>query len=151
MCRNRLDAESISVALAQHRNVSCAYDVMLSFFRFCFAKSRINYCSTTFSRNLQCLSLLSSVSGILSGYYMIESYYNWNLWFLLWCLSLFVPLYWCIFIVFWSYTGVWQFMNVFGFYRVRKWLNKTVQSINSCLLHCHLANAPVSEKQPRRI
>ena len=75
---------------------------------FCTLPQADNCCPTTFYRNLQCMSLLINVSGALRGYYTIESFYDWNLRFLLWCLSLFLPLYWlfffhCVFLImYWS-------------------------------------------------
>ena len=92
----------------------CLWPVMILLFLFCFVKSRIvrilffctlsqagNFCPTTFYRNLQCLSLLISVSGVLTW-----TLYDWTMlrlgfaFFLLWCLSLFLQIYWCIFIMF---------------------------------------------------
>ena len=63
----------------------------------CMLPQTDNCCPTTVYRHLQCMSLLINVSGVLRGHYTIESFYDWKLWFLLWCLSLFLPLYWCFF------------------------------------------------------
>ena len=63
------------------------------------------------------MSLLINISGVLRGHYTIDSLYDWNVWFLLWCLSSFLPLYWCYFIVcLWSYAGVWYFYECICFY-----------------------------------
>ena len=91
-----------------------------------------NWCSTTVYRNLQCMSLWINVSSVLREHFTIESFYDWNMWISLWCLSLFLPLYWCFFVVYFlSCTAVWYFMNVFVLpYCVRKLHYKTVQSTN---------------------
>ena len=39
--------------------------------------------------------------------------------FVRWCLSFFLPLYWCLFIMcFWSYTEAWHLINVFFYLAV---------------------------------
>ena len=63
----------------------------------CMVPQTDNCCPTTVYKHLQCMSLLINVSGVLRGHYTIESFYDWKLWFLLWCLSLFLRLYWCFF------------------------------------------------------
>ena len=123
---------------------------------FCFVKARIvrllfscklsqadNCCRTTIIQIFAMPVFLISVSGVLHGHYTIDSFYNWNLWLLLWCLSFFLPLY-CLmpfYCVFWSYTRVQYFMNVFVC--VRKWHNKTVQSINHC---SHWSHSHIKEQ-----
>ena len=96
-----------------------------------------NCCPTTVYRHLQCMSLLINISGVLRGH-TIESFYAWKLCFLLWCLSLFLPLYWSFISVYVrSYTWMWYFINVFVFTLLcPKWHNETVQSIKSSLYTC---------------
>ena len=146
ICPNRLDAGSISATLAQHRNVSCAYDLSCYYYPWVvLLKSRIvriifsctlphadNCYPTTFYRNLHFMSLLINVSGVLRRHCTVESFYDWNLWFLLWCLYLFLPLYGCFFL-FRVNDHILQcdilWMYLFLPYCVRKWHDKTVQSL----------------------
>ena len=97
----------------------------------CFPKMD-HCCTTTVYRHLQCMSLLIDVSGVLRGHYTIESFYDRKLWFLLWCLSLFLSLNLCFFIVYFRYLLECDILWMYLFlpYCVRKWHNKTVQSIN---------------------
>ena len=114
----------------RHRNVSCAHGLpchcypcvvllktrIVRILFFCTLPQTDNWCPTIVYRNLQCMSLWINVSGVLREHYTIESFYDWNMWFLLWCLALFLPLYWCFFIAYFlPWTGVWYFMNVFVF------------------------------------
>ena len=89
-------------------------------------------CPTTVYRHLQCMSLLIDVSGVLRGHYTIGSFYDRKLWFLLWGLSLFLSLNSCFFIVYFRYILECDILWMYLFlpYCVRKWHNKTVQSIN---------------------
>ena len=93
-------------------------------------------CPTTVYRHLQCMSLLIDVSGVLRGHYTIESFYDRKLWFLLWGLSLFLSLNSCFFIVYFRYILECDILWMYLFlpYCVRKWHNKTVQSINQSML-----------------
>ena len=95
-----------------------------------------NCCTTTVYRHLQCMSLLIDVSGVLRGHYTIESFYDRKLWFLLWCLSLFLSLNLCFLLCILDiYLNVIFYECIcFLPYCVRKWHNKTVQSISKTCL-----------------
>ena len=71
------------------------------------------------------------INGVLRGHYTIESFYDRKLWFLLWCLTLFLSLNSCFFIVYFRYILECDILWMYLFlpYCVRKWHNKTVQSI----------------------
>ena len=45
------------------------------------------------------MAAIYRVYGALSAHYLIEWFYDWNLCFWLWFMSLFLPLYWCLFIL----------------------------------------------------
>ena len=131
ICRDRLDAGSISVTVAQHRNVSCAYDLSCYCYS-CFVL--LNQESSGFITLARFLKLIiaawkhfSEICNVCRYCSVFVVYwgtlYDWiilrlKFLVLLWCLSCFcLPLYWCLFIVcFWSYTGVWYCMNVFVFW-----------------------------------
>ena len=99
----------------------------------CMLPQTDNCCPTTVYRHLQCMSLWIDVSGVLRRHYTIESFYDRKLWFLLWCLSLFLSLNSCFFIVYFRYILECDILWMYLFlpYCVRKWHNKTVQSIKN--------------------
>ena len=72
------------------------------------SKYKLRLLQSAVYRKLQRMSSLINVSGVLRGHYTIESFYDWNVWFLLWCLLSFLPLYCCIsfycvfLIIYWS-------------------------------------------------
>ena len=101
----------------------------------CMLPQTDNCCPTRVYRHLQCMSLLIDVSGVLRRHYTIESFYDRKLWFLLWCLSLSLSLNSCFFTVYFRYILECDILWMYLFlpYCVRKWHNKTVQSINQSL------------------
>ena len=149
--RNRLDAGSISATLAQHRNVSCAYDLSC----YCYPcvdllKSRIvrillsctlpqadNCCPTAFYKNLQCMSSLINVSGALREHHTIESFLRSK--FVVFTVVLVIVFavilifFYCVFlIIYWSV--IFYECSCFLPYCVWKCHNKTVQSINKMIV-----------------
>ena len=128
-----------------NRDVSCAYDlschcypsVVLLQTRIvriifpCTLLQTDNCCPTTVYRNSQCMWVLINVSGVLRGHYTVDLFYDWNLCFLLWCLSLFLPLNWCFLLCIFDHTLECDILWMYLFlpYCVRKLHNKTVQSI----------------------
>ena len=90
------------------------------------------------------MSLLIDVSGVLRKHYTIESFYDRKLWFLLWCLSLFLSLNSCFFTVYFRYILECDILWMYLFlpYCVRKWHNKTVQSINILFVVLRKSSVP---------
>ena len=102
--------------LAQHRNVSCTYDMSCHCYPcVVLLKTRIvqilfpctlpqteNCCPTTVYRNLQCTSLLIYVSGELRRHYTIES----CVFFTVMLVIVFTVILMLFIVYFLSYTGV---------------------------------------------